>query len=71
MFGSCRFCQRPTDEWQDFCNDCATSPTSLGGTWTPLRVISGGKSEWERPEEKARTRRPWLRPVPPPTSSAG
>ena len=24
MFGSCRMCFSPTDQWQDFCNECAT-----------------------------------------------
>jgi hypothetical protein len=66
MFGSCRFCYRPTDKWQDFCNDCATTTTP---GWTPLRVIAGGKSEWERPgRERSRTERRWLRPVPPQSS---
>lgn len=65
MFGSCRFCHRPTDKWQDFCNDCATSSRPPN-----FRVIQGGRTEWERPGREGGRRR-WLvpvpRPAPPPT----
>ncbi len=43
MFGSCRFCNQPTDKWQDFCNECAASDPS-----PRLRVITGGKRVRER-----------------------
>jgi len=61
MFGSCRFCNRPTDKWQDFCNECAVldSPPKL-------RVITGGKTEWERPGRKPPREYRWLQEVPRP-----
>ena len=71
MFGSCRMCFCPTDKWQDFCNDCATREAPVHPEQTHrelaprLRVIRGGKSDWERPATKKKANR-WLTPVSPP-----
>lgn len=71
MFASCRFCQRPTDKWQDFCNDCATSGPRTESFMRPrLRVIQGGRREWERPGRESRKEYRWLQAVTkPPTAS--
>lgn len=60
MFGSCRICYRPTDKWQDFCNECAAL-----GSPPRLRVIRGGRSEWERPGAKESRAQRWLQSVSP------
>jgi len=63
MFGSCRFCQQPTDKWQDFCNECATRDIRP----PEMRVIRGGKTEWERPGRETHGKKRWLTVVPRPT----
>ncbi len=63
MFETCRFCSRPTDKWQDFCNECAgrSSPPRF-------RVFLGGKTSFERPvRDKPRGER-WLSEVARPPS---
>ncbi len=60
MFNSCRFCHRPTDKWQDFCNECA-----LSGPPPPFRVIRGGKPFLKHPKEDSAGSRQWPKLVRP------
>lgn len=53
MFHSCRLCQRPTNLWLDFCDECA-----LAQETPALRGVPGGRTTRDvRPEEESKRRK--------------